>query len=269
MSKAYDKLEDLKKLLEKYSQVVIAFSGGVDSTFLAKIANDTLANRAVAITIASPQLPKHELDEARELAKDIGIKHFIIDGQKVDNSWFENNPPDRCYICKKGTITAIKKFCKENQIAGQILEGSNIDDLDDHRPGFKAVQEEEVKSPLIEVRMTKDEIRVLLKEFHFLCWDKPSSPCLATRFFFGEKITEEKLLQVYKAENVLKSYGIIHVRVRVQNKIARIETKSEYFNLIMNNSEDITTKLKDLGYQYVTLDLAGYKKGSMNKPQNK
>ncbi len=268
MNEIYKKLEELKKLLEEYSQVVIAFSGGVDSTFLTKIAFDTLTEKATAITIASPQLPKHELDEAKEIANEIGIKHFIIDGSNADISWFQDNPPDRCYICKKGTIATIRKFCEGNQIEGELLEGSNFDDLDDYRPGFKAVQEEKVRSPLIEAKLTKDEIRFLLKELKFSCWDKPASPCLATRFFFGEKITEEKLMHVYNAENFLKSYGIIQVRVRVHGQIARIETTQDYFDIIMKNSQDISVKLKEIGYQFVTLDLAGYKKGSMNKPRS-
>ncbi|MFW9923115.1 MAG: ATP-dependent sacrificial sulfur transferase LarE [Candidatus Thorarchaeota archaeon] len=265
MNEIDKKLNQLKEIIKAYGEVIVAFSGGIDSTFLTKIAFDVLKEKAVAVTLSTPQLPNNELIEAKELAEEIGIKHIIIDVKNNDYSWFENNPPDRCYICKKEALQAIKDFCKENNISGQILEGSNYDDLDDYRPGFKAVKEHEVKSPLVEAKLTKSEIRALAKKLDLVCWDKPASPCLATRFLFGEKITPEKMQMVYIAEKYLRELGIKQVRVRVHGVIARIETTEEFFGILIQSSKNIANELKSIGFEYVTMDLAGYKKGSMNK----
>ena len=263
-----DKLAELKIILEEIGEVIIAFSGGIDSTFLTKVAFDILKDKAVAITINMPQLPRDELEEAQKIAKEIGIKHLIIYATDMDYSWFDSNPPNRCYICKKGGIELIREFCANNGLSGQIIEGSNYDDLDDYRPGFKAVKELAVRSPLMEAKLTKEEIREYLKEMEIDCWDKPSSPCLATRFFFGEKITAEKLTMVDKAEKYLRGLGIRDLRVRVHGKLARIETFKQYYNLLTNNSENISEELKEIGFEYVTLDLRGYKRGAMNKEEN-
>ncbi len=261
------KHEVLKSLLEELGEVVIAFSGGVDSSFLAKVAFDVLGEKAKAITIISPLISKEELAEAKHLAKSIGIKHYTLDKGKESPSWFAENPPDRCYICKTETLDLIIAFCKENNIQGQLIEGSNFDDMDDYRPGFKAVSEHSVKSPLIDAELTKQEIRELSKELDLPCWDKPSSPCLATRFFFGEEITPEKLVQVFQAEKFLRSLEIPIVRVRTYQGMARIETLKEYFDVVLEFSTEIESKFKKLGYEFITLDLRGYKQGSMNISQ--
>ena len=227
------KHEVLKSLLEELGEVVIAFSGGVDSSFLSKVAFDVLDEKAKAITIISPLISKEELAEAKHLAESIGIKHYTIDKGKENPKWFADNPSDRCYICKTETLDLIIDFCKENDIQGQLIEGSNFDDMDDYRPGFKAVSEHSVKSPLIDAELTKQEIRELSKKLDLPCWDKPSSPCFATRFFFGEEITKEKLVQVHQAEKYLRSLEIPIVRVRTHKGIARIETLKEYFDVVL------------------------------------
>ena len=260
-----EKFAKLKKIIEELREVIIAFSGGIDSSFLAFIAYDVLKEKATAITINNPQLSSKELEEAREIAEEIGIRHIIIDGKNLDYSWFKHNPPDRCYICKKSTIETIFQFCKDNNINGQLIEGSNFDDLDDYRPGFQAVKEYKVRSPLMEAELTKDEIRTLAKDLGISCWDKPASPCLATRFFFGEEITEQKLRMVEKSEEYLKNYGLTQIRVRVHGELARIESLPEEFPVILENADAITKKLKEFGFKFISLDINGYKKGSMNK----
>ncbi|NHK32527.1 MAG: ATP-dependent sacrificial sulfur transferase LarE [Asgard group archaeon] len=259
------KLEKLQIILKSLKKVIIAFSGGVDSSFLAKIAYDVLGNNASAVTIDAPQLPDDELNEAKTIASEIGITHYIIPRELVENSWFETNPDNRCYICKKNNLDLIANFCKEKKITGQLLEGSNFDDLDDYRPGYQAVKELNVQSPLIETQLTKKDIRNLAKQLDLSCWEKPASPCLATRFPFGEKITEEKLKMVFKSEQYLKSLGLTDLRVRVHDKIARIETDKAFFDVLLKNSVQISEKFKDLGFSFVTIDLEGYKKGSMNR----
>jgi uncharacterized protein len=262
-----NKLARLEQILSEYKEVIIAFSGGIDSTFLAQVAFNTLGDKAIAVTLDTPQFPSHELEEAKLLADDIGIKHLIIDTKETDYSWFEDNPPNRCYICKKGAIERIQEYSKENNISGQLLEGSNFDDLDDYRPGYQAVKEYSVKSPLIDAKLTKDEIRHFAKKLGLACWDKPASPCLATRFFFGEKITKEKLEIVYTAEEFLKELGLLQFRVRVHGTLARIAANPNDFQVLVENAPKITAKFKEIGFDYTTLDLNGYKKGSMNKNQ--
>ncbi|NHJ32492.1 MAG: ATP-dependent sacrificial sulfur transferase LarE [Asgard group archaeon] len=258
------KHEVLKSILEELDEVVIAFSGGVDSTLLAKVAYDVLGEKAEAITILSPLFSKEELAEAKFLAETIGIKHYILDKGEDSPSWFADNPSDRCYICKTETLDLILDYCKESNIRGQLIEGSNFDDLDDYRPGYKAVSEHSVKSPLMDAELTKEEVRELSKVLDLPCWDKPSSPCLATRFFFGEEITKEKLSQVYEAERYLKTLEIPVVRVRSHQGVARIETLKEYFDVVMEFSTEIEEKFRKLGFEFITLDLRGYKQGSMN-----
>jgi len=260
-----NKFKQLQEILQEMDKAILAFSGGVDSTFLAKVASDVLGNNLVAITINSPKIPGNKFEEAKALAKELGLRHYIIDGSEADAVWFETNPPDRCYICKKGVFQIIFDFCKKEGIEGVFIEGSNFDDIDDYRPGFKAINELSIRSPLLESKLTKQEIRKLAKKLNLVCWDKPASPCLATRFPFGERITPKKLQMINEAEMFLKTFGIPVIRVRMHGSIARIEAPKEKLEIILANSEKITQKLKKLGFSHITIDLVGYQKGSMNK----
>ncbi|MBD3191537.1 MAG: ATP-dependent sacrificial sulfur transferase LarE [Candidatus Heimdallarchaeota archaeon] len=259
------KLRNLKKLLKKYGTVIIAYSGGVDSTFLAKVSQDVLGENAIAVTIATATLPKTELIDAEKFAKEIGIQHFIIDDPNLNTSWFADNPKERCYICKKNMIRTIREFCYEKGLKGELIEGSNLDDLKDFRPGFKAIKELGVKSPLIEAELTKKDIRKLSKQFGLPSWNKSPMPCLATRFPFGTSITKEQLARIDEAESIIRALGLVNVRVRVhENNVVRIETAKDQLRLVVEQAQQITEQLKALGFRFITLDLEGYQMGSMN-----
>lgn len=262
-----DLLEKLKRLqnnLEKLNSVAIGYSGGVDSTFLTKIANDVLGENAIAITARSSIFPKKELIEAKKYTKKIGIKHIIFDFDETKIKIFTKNPVNRCYFCKKELFTQIKHIAKENHIS-YVADGSNIDDESDYRPGMKALKEIGIISPLREVGLTKAEIKSLSKEMKIKIWDKPSNACLASRFPYGVEISKSRLSQVEKAEIFLSSYGIPQLRVRYHKDIARIEVPPDCFNIIIKNSEEINKYFKKLGFKYTTLDIKGFRTGSLNE----
>jgi uncharacterized protein len=260
-----NKLEQLKNYLHELGSVAIAFSSGVDSTFLLKVAHDVLGDKAIAVTARSCSFPKRELNEAIDFCKRENIKHFICNSEELDIEGFSQNPPNRCYLCKRELFEKIINIARENNIA-YVAEGSNMDDNGDYRPGLIAVSELEVKSPLRAVGLTKAEIRAYSKELGLPTWDKQSFACLSSRFVYGETITEEKLNMVDKAEQLLLDMGFHQIRVRIHDKLARIEVNpSEFEKLIQKETrEEIVSKLKSYGFMYVSMDLSGYKMGSMN-----
>ncbi|MGB9856808.1 MAG: ATP-dependent sacrificial sulfur transferase LarE [Dictyoglomaceae bacterium] len=262
-----EKLEALKELLKSMRKVAIAFSGGVDSTFLLKVARDVLGDNVMAITLVSPLYPKREIKEAKEIARTLGVKHIIEQEESIlKNSAFLDNPPNRCYLCKKEEFEKILDIAKKHDIS-YVLDGSNKDDLEDYRPGREALKELGVRSPLLEIGFTKREIRELSKEFGLPTYDKPSLACLASRFPYGQRIDVESLRKIDEAEEFLRDLGIKQVRVRNYKDMARIEVDKESFRLFFDDNirRKIVEKFKELGYIYITLDLEGYRTGSMNE----
>lgn len=264
------KLGVLKSALTEMGSVLIAYSGGVDSTFLLKVASDVLGDKVIAITGSSETYTLRELEEAKSNVKMLGVKQFIIHTNELNDENFAANPPNRCYFCKKELFSKLVDLAREHG-ANWVLDGSNYDDLDDFRPGMEAAAELGVRSPLKEAKMTKNDIRVLSKDMGLPTWDKPSSPCLSSRFPYGDAITREKLTNVELAEQFIAGYGIRQFRVRVHGDIARIEVPREEMHIFIDEdkSKEIATRFKELGYIYITLDIQGFRTGSMNEPLKK
>jgi uncharacterized protein len=265
-----EKLQKLKMYIKPLEKMVVAFSGGVDSSFLLKVAHDLLGEGVLAVTARSSTYPEREYKEAVEFAQKYGINHKIIVSEELDVEGFSENPPDRCYLCKKELFAKIKKIASENEVK-YVAEGSNIDDLQDYRPGFRAVEEFSILSPLREVGLTKNEIRSLSKDMGLKTWDKPSFACLSSRFPYGNKITEQKLGMVDKAEQFLLDLGFRQVRVRHHDTIARIEVyESEIQKIIeVDYRKKIDDKFKEIGFKYTAIDIMGYRTGSMNDTLSK
>ena len=263
---AKQKYEKLKGYLQDLGSVAIAFSSGVDSTFLLKCAHDVLGNKVIAVTARSCSFPKRELDEAAAFCKKEGIAHIICDSEELEIDGFSKNPPNRCYLCKQELFTKIWKVAKEHGI-DHVAEGSNMDDNGDYRPGLIAVAELDVKSPLRYAELSKQEIRQLSKEMELRTWNKQSFACLSSRFPYGEEINIPRLTMIDKAEQFLLDMGFGQVRVRYHGKLARIETDADGFSIMLslNNREKIHYAFKELGFTYITLDLLGYRTGSMNE----
>ncbi|KEZ90930.1 MULTISPECIES: ATP-dependent sacrificial sulfur transferase LarE [Clostridia] len=263
---AKQKYEKLKGYLQDLGSVAIAFSSGVDSTFLLKCAHDVLGNKVIAVTARSCSFPKRELDEAAAFCKKEGIAHIICDSEELEIDGFSKNPPNRCYLCKQELFTKIWKVAKEHGI-DHVAEGSNMDDNGDYRPGLIAVAELDVKSPLRYAELSKQEIRQLSKEMELPTWNKQSFACLSSRFPYGEEINIPRLTMIDKAEQFLLDMGFGQVRVRYHGKLARIETDADGFSIMLslNNREKIHCAFKELGFTYITLDLLGYRTGSMNE----
>ena len=260
------KLEKLKKSLEKMESVLIAFSGGCDSSFLAKVAYDVLGNHAIAVTANSELYADSEVKDSKKIASKIGIKHEIITSKELEISGFRDNPSYRCYFCKKELFSELLGIAKKKGYR-YVLDGSNFDDGDDYRPGMKAGKELNIRSPLKEAKLTKSEIRQLSRKFGLITADKPAMACLASRFPYGTKIKERDLQRIEKAEEFLRDLGFTQLRVRHHGDIARIEILPQDIKSILGNDlrERILEKLKLLGYKYVTIDLEGYRTGSMNE----
>lgn len=260
-----EKLTRLEEYIRGLGSLVVGFSGGVDSSLLLVVAANVLGDKAMAITGVDASIPERELKEAKEFCKEREIRHIICKVNPMKEESYRHNSPDRCYFCKHGIFTEIKKIAAENGIE-YVAEGSNMDDLGDYRPGLKAVEELSVKSPLREAGLTKQDIREISKALGLPTWSKPAYACLASRFVYGEEITEEKLRMLDQAEQFLIEQGFLEERVRIHGNIARIEVPAKDIERLASEEirEAVYEKFKALGFMFVTIDMKGYKMGSMN-----
>lgn len=259
-----DKLTALKELLAGLPGAVVAYSGGVDSTFLAVLAHETLGARALAVTAVSPTYPEHQLAEARSLAARFGLRHEVIQTNEFDCAEFVANPPDRCYYCKHALFGELRRIADREGFA-VVLDGANLDDCNDHRPGHRAARELGVRSPLQEIGLTKAEIRQLSHQLGLPTWDKPAYACLASRVPYGRRITPETLARIDRAEAFLASLGLREVRARDHYPVARIEVGPAELEHAWRHRSAIAAALHEIGYPFAALDLDGFRSGSMNE----
>lgn len=267
---AEEKLEKLRRLLAGYGSLAVAYSGGLDSSFLLKVATDVLGPKAIGVTARSSTYPEREYSESIEFARGIGARQVVIESEELDIEGFTSNPPRRCYFCKKELFTKLQQVARKEGIE-YIADGSNADDIHDFRPGMEAAAELGVVSPLKETGLTKEDIRVLSKQMELSTWDKPAFACLSSRFPYGHEITSAKLQMVAAAEDFLRELGFRQMRVRHHGDIARIEVPQADIATISAPAmrQKVTAKLRQIGYHYVTIDLEGYRTGSMNIPLGK
>ena len=265
------KLEHCQRILRDLHSVVVAFSAGVDSTLLLYLAAETLrhedGNKVIAATGISPIYPQREQDSARRLAQSMGVELIELETGEMSDGTFTANPTDRCYHCKKGIFGAIADLARQRRMSA-VISGTNADDTGDYRPGMRATKELGIRDPLLEAGLTKEDIRAISREFGLETWNKPSMACLATRIPYGEQITVEKLGRIEHAEYALKDIGFDQCRVRDHGSLCRIEVPQEQLATAMQQREQILALIKPLGYTYITLDIEGFRSGSMNETLN-
>jgi len=263
---ALEKLDHLRQSLGEMEGVLLAYSGGVDSAFLLHVAFDVLGERVLAVTARSPLRPAAELAAAQQLASGLGAKHLVISTNELDDPELVRNPQERCYLCKRRLFLGLKRLAADEGLR-EVVDGSNSDDLGEHRPGLKALRELSVRSPLAESRLSKEEIRDLSRMLGLTTWDKPSQSCLATRFPYGEQLTSEKLRRVEEAERSLIKLGFRDLRVRSHGPLARIEVNPADMSALLQQAPVVVDKLEELGFVHITMDLKGYRTGSMDETQ--
>ncbi|MBI2654747.1 ATP-dependent sacrificial sulfur transferase LarE [Candidatus Woesearchaeota archaeon] len=255
------KYEALKNEIKKLDSAIVAFSGGVDSVLVLKVAHDILGDEAIAVTADSPSLPRRELEETKKIAEEIGAKHIVINTEETENGNYLRNPANRCYYCKTELYSKLKEISKQAGIKN-ILNGTNFDDLGDYRPGLKAADEHRIISPLKDAKLAKSDVRELAKYLDLKSWDKPSSPCLSSRVPYGQEITLKKLRMIEEAENFLKDFGITELRVRHFGNKARIDVKEDDKNRININFESINKKFNEIGFNEI--EISNFKSGNLN-----
>jgi pyridinium-3,5-biscarboxylic acid mononucleotide sulfurtransferase len=262
----HDKLEQLQRLFAEMDKALIAYSGGIDSTLVAKIAYDVLGDRAIAVTAESPSLLPEDLEDARIQAAEIGIPHKIVQTHEIDNPNYASNPVNRCYFCKSELHDTLKPLALEWGYP-YVVDGVNADDLHDYRPGIQAAKERGARSPLAEVGITKAEVREIAKQLGLPWWDKPAQPCLSSRFPYGEEITIAKLQRVGRAEVYLRRLGWKNIRVRSEGETARIEVLPDQVKefVLQTDLPSLVEAFQGYGFLYVTLDLEGYRSGKLNQ----
>jgi uncharacterized protein len=269
MTELDGKVARLRALLAELPSALVAFSGGVDSSFLLRVAYEVLADRCVALTTRSPTTPAGDLDEARRLADAIGVEHVVVDANELEIPGYAENPINRCYFCKENLFTLCTAEAARRGL-GVVLDGANLDDLGDHRPGLHAAAERGVRHLLVEAGLTKADIRAASRALDLPTWDRPASPCLSSRFPYGTRITPEGLSRVAAAEAYLRAQGFRELRVRAHDRLARLEVPVAEMHRLLDPSRraDVVRELKRLGFTWVALDLQGFRSGSLNESLN-
>jgi len=260
------KLDRLRESFRVLRSVMVAFSGGVDSSFVLRVARDTLDERVLALTTTSPTMPDDDRLNAMAIAQALGVRHVMVESNELEIAGYARNPLNRCYLCKHNLFSVCEEKARELGIE-TIVDGLNLDDLHDYRPGIRAAAEMHVRHPLVEAELTKAEIRDLSRSLGLPTWDRPASPCLSSRFPYGTQITIEALRQVESGEQVLRSFGFSVARVRYHGEVARIEVEASEIARMLNASirEAVDRELKKIGFRFVALDLRGFRSGSLNE----